>query len=153
VNATRELLRRLAANDECSLRAVIAPGEATDQRLSRAPGLDARTRVLVELAALLAVDATTTSLRWAVDRACAMGADDETLVHVLLATGWAAGTAQAVAGARRLALALDFDLEADTADVTRIAPTVRAAQRPTRARPLRTERRRRACGTPRGPAS
>jgi alkylhydroperoxidase/carboxymuconolactone decarboxylase family protein YurZ len=74
-----------------------------------APALDRRTRVLVRLAALIAVGACTESLRWAVELASTTGADDDALAAVLVATGSAAGAAQLVESAPRLALALGFD--------------------------------------------
>jgi alkylhydroperoxidase family enzyme len=105
VEATVELLRRLAAGDEPSLRVILS--ERHDQ-----PGaLDRVTRALVQLSALLAADAGTTSLRWAVDRASSVGVDDAALVQVLLSSAYATGFAQTVASAPRLALALDVDIE------------------------------------------
>jgi alkylhydroperoxidase/carboxymuconolactone decarboxylase family protein YurZ len=113
---TRELLRRLAGSDEASLEAAFSPaGNGCDGIVLH---LDRLTRVLVELAALLATDAPTTSVRWATERAAAAGADDEALVGVLLAAGAAAGGAQTVTSAPRLALALDVDLEVDGWDGT-----------------------------------
>lgn len=73
------------------------------------PALDRRTRVLVRLAALIAVGACTESLRWAVELASTSGADDDALAAVLIATGSAAGSARLVESAPRLALALGFD--------------------------------------------
>ncbi len=73
------------------------------------PALDRRTRLLVRLAALIAVGACTESLRWAVELAATNGADDDALAAVLLATGSAAGSAQLVESAPRLALALGFE--------------------------------------------
>lgn len=73
------------------------------------PALDRRTRVLVRLAALIAVGACTESLRWAVELASTTGADDDALAAVLIAIASAAGTAQLVESAPRLALALGFD--------------------------------------------
>ncbi|HYZ80950.1 MAG TPA: hypothetical protein VE571_06760 [Solirubrobacteraceae bacterium] len=113
---TRELLRRLAASDEASLEAAFSPaGNGGDGIV---PHLDLVTRLLVELAALLATDAPTTSVRWAAERAAAAGADDDTLVGVLLTAGAAAGGAQTVTSAPRLALAIDVDLEVDGWDGT-----------------------------------
>jgi 4-carboxymuconolactone decarboxylase len=105
----RDLLRRLARHDEQSLRAVLAPTPwlAGDERCGLS--LERRTRLLVRLAALLVVDAPTDSLRWAVDLASTSGADDGTLAAVLVATGSAAGSAQLVASAPRLALALGLE--------------------------------------------
>lgn len=104
---TRELLRSLSDADERSLEALIDP-------MPRSSGpcrivLDRSTRLLVELAALLAADAPIASVRWAVERAGATGVDDEELVGVLLASGPATGAAQTVTSAPRLALALDLD--------------------------------------------
>jgi alkylhydroperoxidase/carboxymuconolactone decarboxylase family protein YurZ len=110
VSEPRELLRRLAAADERSLRTAMAPTPEfeRDYALTK-PALDRRTRVLVRLAALIAVGASTESLRWAVELASTTGADDDALAAVLVATGSAAGAAQLVESAPRLALALGFD--------------------------------------------
>lgn len=117
VSEALELLRRLAAHDERSLRRAMAPTpefEGEDALMN--PALDRRTRVLVRLAALLAVGACTESLRWAVELASSTGADDDTLAAVLLATGTAAGSAQVVEAAPRLALALGYEAEPPAAD-------------------------------------
>jgi alkylhydroperoxidase/carboxymuconolactone decarboxylase family protein YurZ len=108
---TREFLRRLAASDESSLEAAFS--RAGDGAEGIEPNLDRSIRVLVELAALLAADAPTTTVRWAAERAAATGADDEKLLGVLLAAGAAAGGAQTVTSAPRLALALDLDMEVE----------------------------------------
>jgi hypothetical protein len=105
------LLRQLAEGDEHSLRQVLAP-PATALALAE-QRLDTRTATLVRLGALLALDASTTSVRWAVERASCMGADDDAIVGVLLTAAPAAGAAQLVASAPRLALALGFDIELD----------------------------------------
>lgn len=110
VSEPRDLLRRLARHDEPSLRTVLAPAPS-----SRSDGgqsglsLDRRTSLLVRLAALLVMDAPTDSLRWAVDLASTYGADDDAVAAVLLVAGPAAGSAQLVTSAQRLALALGFD--------------------------------------------
>jgi hypothetical protein len=105
-----DLLRRLARHDEHSLRTVLAPLPplASDSDWC-GESLDRRTRLLVRLAALFVIDAPTNSLRWAVDLACTTGADDDDVAAVLLAAGLAAGSAQLVASAPRLALALGFE--------------------------------------------
>jgi alkylhydroperoxidase/carboxymuconolactone decarboxylase family protein YurZ len=105
MTGTEDLLRRLAASDERALQAVLEPG------CRSAPALDRVARALVQLAALLAADAVTTSLRWAVDAAWAVGVDDATLAQVLLAIAPFAGSVQTAASAPRLALALDVDLD------------------------------------------
>jgi hypothetical protein len=63
----------------------------------------------VRLAALLAMDASTESLRWAVDLAAAAGADDDALAAVLIVSGHTAGAAQLATSASRLASALGFE--------------------------------------------
>ena len=109
VSDARDLLRRLAANDQASLRKVLAPspvkGGPAPPSLSM---LDRRTRVLVHLAALLVLDASTESLRWATELASTSGVDDGALAAVLVAAGSVAGSAQLVAIAPRLALAMDL---------------------------------------------
>ena len=109
-NEARELLCRLAISDECSLRTVLAPAPRTGSVLVwPGPALDRMTRALVRLAALLVVDASSDSLSWAVDLASTSGADAEAVVAVLLAIASAAGSAQLVAAAPRLALALGVE--------------------------------------------
>jgi 4-carboxymuconolactone decarboxylase len=108
----RDLLRRLARQDERSLRTVLAPRpELGDADAQAGQCLDRTTRGLVRLAALLAIGASTESLRWAVELASTSGADDEAVTSVLIAAGLAAGSAQLVASAPRLALALGVELE------------------------------------------
>jgi alkylhydroperoxidase/carboxymuconolactone decarboxylase family protein YurZ len=104
------LLRQLADSDERRLRQVLTPAPAAADRPS-GQSLDNRTATLVALAALLALDASTASLRWAVERASCTGADADEIVAVLLSAAPAAGAAQLVASAPRLALALDFEVE------------------------------------------
>lgn len=106
MEGTEDLLRRLAASDERSLQSVLEPG------CRSAPVLDSDTRALVRLSALLAADAVTTSLRWAVDAACSVGVDEVQVAQVLVAIAPLTGTVQTAASAPRLALALDVDLDA-----------------------------------------
>ena len=107
----RDLLLRLAAGDEGALRAILRParGPASEGQPAAGEFLDRRTRLLVRLGALLALDASTDSVRWAVDLASTAGAGEDALAAVLLATGSAAGSAQLVASAARLAVALDYE--------------------------------------------
>jgi alkylhydroperoxidase/carboxymuconolactone decarboxylase family protein YurZ len=109
-----ELLRRLTVNDERSLRSVLAggPGSPDGGGPDARGALDPRMRTLVRLAALLAADASTTSLRWAVESAWGAGADDEEIVGVLLTVAEAVGFARVVSAAPRLALAIGYDIEA-----------------------------------------
>jgi alkylhydroperoxidase family enzyme len=110
-------LRRLAAGDEHCLRSVLSPSyQANLASESPAPGLDRRTATLVQLAALVAVDAPTASLRWTVERASGLGVSDEAVVAVLVTAARATGSVQLVSSAPRLALALGFDTDVDAPD-------------------------------------
>jgi len=98
-------LRRLALNDERTLRSVLAdPGSASD--------LDAKTQALIRLGALLSVGAATVSLRCTVELATAVGATDDEIVGVLLAIAPAVGHARVVGVASDLGLALGYDFDA-----------------------------------------
>jgi 4-carboxymuconolactone decarboxylase len=104
---TDELLRRIALNDERTVRAAIGSG------LPPGAGepLDAKTCALVQLAALLAMGATAESCRVTIERARLAGATDGDCVAVLVAVGPAVGAARLVGAAPQLALALDQDIE------------------------------------------
>ena len=144
----RQLLRRLAANDEGCLAGVLQPGFVPGSaQLGAHRLLDTRTSLLVRLAALLALDASTESVRWAVDLAFAAGADDETLAAVAIVSGVTGGSAQLAASASRLALALGIEPD------EQLGATAQAARRRRRARRPPTSTRRPASGTRRGPAS
>ena len=112
MNASRRLLRDLAAHDEQCAQGVLSFAPEMSS------GLDRRTFALVQLSALLALDAATDSVRWAVDRAATNGIGDSMLAEVLVSIAPAAGAARAVASAARLALALDVDVEVDGWDGT-----------------------------------
>jgi 4-carboxymuconolactone decarboxylase len=107
VQRVERILRRLALNDERSLRSALAdPGVAT-------PDLDPKTQSLIRLGALLSVGATTVSLRGTVELAAAAGASDDEIVGVLLAITPAVGHARVVGVAPHLALALGYDVDDD----------------------------------------
>ncbi len=78
--------------------------------------LTRRTRMLVRLAALLALDASTASLRWAAELAACAGADDADIVGVLIAVAPDVGAAQIVSIAPRLALAIGYEIDLDDWD-------------------------------------
>ncbi len=77
----------------------------------RGTELNSKIEVLVRLAALLAVGASTPSLREAVGQASAAGATTNEIVGVLVSVGPAIGLASLVASAPRLAMAIGYDLE------------------------------------------
>jgi alkylhydroperoxidase/carboxymuconolactone decarboxylase family protein YurZ len=101
------LLRRVALNDEGAVGELLA-GDPV-----RARALDRRLRTLVELGALIALGAPTTSYRCAIENAYAAGATEEDVIGVLSAVAPAAGLARVVAAAPGLALALGYDVEDD----------------------------------------
>ena len=108
VDETERLLRRLALNDEESVGMVLASGsEAGPAPL--VPKVD----LLVQLGALLALGAATSSLRATVDRAIEAGATETEIVGVLVAVAPAVGLARVVSTAPRLAMAIGYDIEAD----------------------------------------
>jgi 4-carboxymuconolactone decarboxylase len=112
LNSAVELLARLAAGDERSLRKVLSPSPSAGATGDAPRGsLDRRIGSLVRLSALLAADACTTSLHWAVESALASGVDEDAVVGVLLATAPIAGSAWLVAAAPRLALALSIETQ------------------------------------------
>lgn len=109
-NEPRDLLRRLASSDERSIETLLSPGAQCSEWTGQlTPGLSRRTRELVRLAALLAVDSSTSSLRWAVELASTAGVDDGAVVGALVSTAATTGWAQVVSSAPRLALALDLE--------------------------------------------
>ncbi len=108
VEETERLLRRLALNDEESVGMVLASGSDAGP----APLLP-KVDLLVQLGALLALGAATSSLRATVDRAVEAGATESEIVGVLIAVAPAVGLARVVSTAPRLATAIGYDLEAD----------------------------------------
>ncbi len=109
------LLRRLGSGDEGSVRLVLAlRPEAGDPGFDT--GLTPRVRTLVRLAALIALDASTTCLRWAVELASCAGADDDEIVGVLMSVGPEVGLPRVSSSARRLAHAIGYEIGTDGAD-------------------------------------
>jgi hypothetical protein len=110
VHEAEQLLRRLSESEDESLRTVLAlrpdAGDGNECDIALTP----RIRTLVRLAALVAGDASTTSLRWAVELAWSTGAVDEEIVGVLLSIGPEVGLPRIVDGAPRLAAAIGYDV-------------------------------------------
>jgi 4-carboxymuconolactone decarboxylase len=104
VQRVERTLRRLALNDERSLRSALAdPGSASD--------LDIKSQALIRLGSLLSIGAATVSLRCTVELAIAAGATDDEIVGVLLAIAPAVGNARVVGVAPHLGLALGYDFD------------------------------------------
>ncbi len=112
VGAGEDLLRRLAAQEEETVRRVLALApEHGGEDLNAA--LTPRVRMLVRLAALVALDASTTSLYWAVEGASCAGAADEEIVAVLVTVGSEVGLPRVVSSAPRLALAIGHEIDVE----------------------------------------
>ena len=88
---------------------VLASGPETAGATALRPKVD----VLVQLGALLALGASTNSLRATVGRAVEAGATEAEIVGVLIAVAPTVGLARVVSTAPRLAVAIGYDLEAD----------------------------------------
>jgi alkylhydroperoxidase/carboxymuconolactone decarboxylase family protein YurZ len=109
VNDVERLLRRLAVNDEESVGRALTRGSGAVAETALRPKVD----LLVELGALLALGASTSSLRTTVRAAKEAGATESEIVGVLLAVAPAVGLARVVSSAPKLALAIGYDLDAD----------------------------------------
>jgi alkylhydroperoxidase/carboxymuconolactone decarboxylase family protein YurZ len=103
------LLRRLALNDEESIGMALAVGADPSASAPLVPKVD----LLVQLGALLALGAATTSLRATVERAIEAGATEEEIVGVLIAVAPAVGLARVVSTAPKLAMAIGYDIDSD----------------------------------------
>jgi 4-carboxymuconolactone decarboxylase len=99
-----EFLRRLAINDESTLRGLlgdtIVDGDCVD--------LEAKTRALVRLAAVFAMDSHATTYQWGVAAALAAGASEDAIVDVLVAVAPVIGSARVTVAAPALAAALGY---------------------------------------------
>jgi len=109
-----ETLRRLALNDEALVAAMMGEyvgvwraGDVDDM----AHMLDDRTRRLVILGALIAIDAGSAAIDAAVAAAFGAGATAEDVVDVLLAVAPAVGTARVVTAAPFVAASVGYDLD------------------------------------------
>jgi 4-carboxymuconolactone decarboxylase len=106
--SVEEAFRRLTIGDPQFLSAI-----ANDAVTCVSPRqLDGRTEALLRVAALVAVDASPSSYRGAVEAAQRAGARLEDLFAVLRAVGGEVGSARIVAAAPRIALAAGYDVEA-----------------------------------------
>ena len=79
-------------------------------------GLSDKTRALVRLAVLIAVDSAPASYQWAVATARSAGAVDDEIIGVLLAVGDILDAAWVMSAAAALAPALGFGLDRGPGD-------------------------------------
>ena len=106
--SVEEAFRRLTIGDPTFIAAIAN----RDREDLRTPRLDDRTEALLRIGALIAVDASPSSFRGAVEAARRSGARLEDLLAVLLTVGADVGTARVIAAAPRIALAAGYDVEA-----------------------------------------
>lgn len=88
---------------------VLSRGVGPDLKMALTPKVD----LLVRLGALLALGASSASIRATVRRALAEGATETEIVGVLTAVAPAVGLARVVSSAPRLAMAIGYDLEVE----------------------------------------
>ena len=103
----KEHLRRLAVHDDARLSELLGK-----ENLPTGSILDARTEALVRIAATIAADGAPASFQCVVAHALAAGATNDEIVATLEALTPVSGSVRVVQCAPKLALALDYDVEA-----------------------------------------
>jgi alkylhydroperoxidase/carboxymuconolactone decarboxylase family protein YurZ len=108
VQGHESTLRRLAIGDDAYLGTLLAnePATAVESRL------DPKTRALVRIGALIAVDAPAAAYFDAVEVARTSGTSDEEIVGCLLAVLPELGAARTISAAPKLGLAVGYDVSA-----------------------------------------
>lgn len=104
----QEILRDLVVND----RRLLARLSGRDPAASEGCALEPKTLALVRVASLVAADGPVETFRWTVGDALESGADEREVVGVLLSVASLVGVARVAATAAKVALALDYDLDA-----------------------------------------
>ena len=117
VDAYEETLRKLSLRDDALVGALLA-----DEAIARESHLDEKTRALVRVAALVAVDAAPPSYLEAVTAAARAGATGEEIVGCLIAVLPAVGVARVVSAAPKVGLALGYDVDAALEEHVRLTP-------------------------------
>lgn len=100
-------LRRLAINDERYLAALHIDLDTVAEST-----LDPKSHALVQLGAMLALDAAPSSYQAIVDMALAAGASVDEIVGAVIAVAPVVGITRVVSAAPELALALGYDVDA-----------------------------------------
>jgi alkylhydroperoxidase/carboxymuconolactone decarboxylase family protein YurZ len=103
----KEHLRRLAVHDDAFVGLLLGEDNAPV-----ASALDPKTAALARVAATIALDAAPSSYQHAVAHALAAGATNDEVVATLEAVMPVTGAARVVSSAPKVALALDYDVEA-----------------------------------------
>ena len=112
-----EQLRRLALHDEQCIASVLAVDLGDG-----GCGLDAKTRALVRLGALLALGAAPVSYHWSVGAALDAGATPEEILGVLVAVAPISGIARVVQATPDVALSMGYDLDVAFEELSRDPP-------------------------------
>jgi 4-carboxymuconolactone decarboxylase len=116
----QEIMRRLAVIDEDFVE-----GQAG---LALAPAgiatLDPKITALVRLAAAVAIGSPPVFLEWSTTRALAVGATEDEIIDVLLATAPVVGLSRVVSAGPDVAAGLGYDVEAALLDESGDPPTV-----------------------------
>ena len=106
VDGYKLILRKLVLRDDRYIESLLA-----EERASAAvSGLDERSRTLVRLGALIAMNAATPSYMSAVDKALDVHLSYDEIVGTLIAALPVVGAARVVSSAPNLALALGYDV-------------------------------------------
>jgi 4-carboxymuconolactone decarboxylase len=99
-------LRKLTIGDDAYIETLLTNAPENVVR----SGLDAKTRALVRLGALIAADAASPSYLDSIDDARESGASDDELVGCLVAVLPTVGAVRVISAAPKLALALGYDV-------------------------------------------
>lgn len=107
MDAVLEMLRRIALNDEGEVQKSMC----FRSEMPESGDLDPKTRALVRLGALLALDAAPVSYQWAVEDVQACGFTTEEVVSTLVAVAPVIGLARLVSTTPKLAMAIGYDID------------------------------------------
>jgi 4-carboxymuconolactone decarboxylase len=107
MSSAEEAFRRLTIGDPALVASMASP----EDRPPGLPCLDARTTALLQIGALIALDAAPSSYRPVVESAQRAGARLEELLAVLVAVAGTVGSARIVSAAPKIALAAGYDVE------------------------------------------
>ena len=107
-DGTQQAFLGIAKHDPTVLEQLVR----TSAENIEASGLDPRTHALVNIAALIALDAAPASYIWQIGLALEAGVTTDEILGLLVALGPTVGNAKIVAAAPEIALALGIDLEA-----------------------------------------
>ena len=114
----QEILRSLVVND----RTLIAERFSSEGQPSVSDQLEERDRCISRVAAITAHDGPVQTFRWTIGDALDAGITPDEIVGVMLAIAPLVGIARIVDTAPKVALALDYDLDADLEALAPVTP-------------------------------